>query len=160
MAEAGLGDGFTATLILPPPSYARRSGEIIAAQLAKVGITVKIEQVEWAKWLDQVFKRTDYDMSIVSHTEPADIEIYARDKYYFNYASPDFKALYAAYARELDPAKAKALLGELQKMLSDDAVNVFLFQLPKIGIWNAKAHGLWENSPVQANDLTEVTWDE
>ena len=160
LAEAGLGDGFTATLILPPPSYARRSGEIIAAQLAKLGITVKIEQVEWAKWLGQVFKRTDYDMSIVSHTEPADIEIYARDKYYFNYASPDFKALYAAYARELDPAKAKALLGELQKMLSDDAVNVFLFQLPKIGIWNAKAHGLWENSPVQANDLTEVTWDE
>lgn len=160
LAEAGLADGFAATLILPPPSYARRSGEIIAAQLAKVGIMVKIEQVEWAKWLDQVFKRTDYDMSIVSHTEPADIEIYAREKYYFNYANADFKALYAAYAKELDPAKAKALLGDLQRMLSDDAVNVFLFQLPKIGIWNAKAHGLWENSPVQANDLTEVTWDE
>ena len=33
LAEAGLPDGFTTTLNLPPPSYARRGGEIIPAQL-------------------------------------------------------------------------------------------------------------------------------
>ncbi len=158
LAEAGYADGFTATLKLPPPAYARRSGEIIAAQLAKVGITVKIEQIEWAPWLDQVFKRTDYDMTIVSHTEPADIEIYARDKYYFNYANAGFKALYEAYTRELDPAKATAIMGEMQRMLCDDAVAVYLFELPKVGIWDARVHGLWENSPIQANDLTGVSW--
>ncbi|MGR3344475.1 MAG: ABC transporter substrate-binding protein, partial [Paracoccaceae bacterium] len=38
LAEAGFPDGFTTTLKLPPPSYARRGGEIIAAQLADVGI--------------------------------------------------------------------------------------------------------------------------
>ena len=37
LAEAGLADGFETTLHLPPPSYARRGGEIIAAQLAEVG---------------------------------------------------------------------------------------------------------------------------
>ncbi|MFB2351459.1 ABC transporter substrate-binding protein, partial [Priestia megaterium] len=38
LAEAGYPNGFEVTLKLPPPSYARRSGEIIAAQLAQVGV--------------------------------------------------------------------------------------------------------------------------
>ena len=160
MAKAGHADGASVVLRLPPPSYARRSGEIIAAQLAEIGIKVSIEPVEWAQWLDQVFKRTDYDMTIVSHTEPADIGIYARDKYYFNYASPEFKKMYADYAVTVDPEKAKAMLGDLQRKLAEDSVNVFLFQLAKTGVWNAKIEGLWENSPVQANDLTEVRWKE
>lgn len=158
LAEAGYGDGLTLRLMLPPPSYARRSGEIIAAQLAEIGVDVEIIPLEWAQWLDQVFKRTDYDMTIVSHTEPADIEIYARDKYYFNYHSPEFKELYKKYVATLDPEEAKKIMGDLQRKLSEDSVNVFLFQLPKQGVWNAKVQGLWENSPIQANDLTEVHW--
>ena len=43
-------------------------------------------------------------------------------------------------------------------MLADDAVNVFLFLLPKTGVWNAKLTGLWENVPIPVNDLTEVAW--
>ena len=38
LAEAGLKDGFKTTLALPPPSYARRGGEIVASQLRAVGI--------------------------------------------------------------------------------------------------------------------------
>jgi peptide/nickel transport system substrate-binding protein len=37
-------------------------------------------------------------------------------------------------------------------------VNGYLFQLAKTGVWNAKIKGLWANSPVQANDLTNVEW--
>ncbi len=33
LAEAGYGQGFSLTLKLPPPTYAKRSGEIVAAQL-------------------------------------------------------------------------------------------------------------------------------
>jgi len=43
-------------------------------------------------------------------------------------------------------------------MLAEDSVNAFLFQLAKHGVWDAKLTGLWENSPVQANDLTGVAW--
>ena len=46
------------------------------------------------------------------------------------------------------------------KILADDAVNGFLFELPKIGVWDAKVEGLWENAPIQANDLTKVKWVE
>jgi len=64
LAEAGYPHGFSMTLKLPPPSYARRSGEIVASQLAQIGIRVSIENLEWAQWLDQVYTRHDFDMSI------------------------------------------------------------------------------------------------
>lgn len=157
LKEAGYGKGATLRLTLPPIAYARRSGEIIATQLAEVGVKVKIIPVEWAQWLDQVYKRFDYDMTIVAHVEPADIAIYARD-YYFNYDNPEFKALYKTYVGTLDQAEAKKLLGDMQRKLADDAVNVFLFQLPAIVVAKAKLEGLWKNYPILVNDLTEVHW--
>ncbi len=161
LAEAGFADGFTATLKVPPPSYARRGGEIIAAQLAQIGIKLEIVPVEWAQWLQQVFIDKDYDLSIVSHTEPMDIDIYGRgDKYYFNYQS----AAFADVMQRLNAAQAEAerfaLMGDAQRQLAQDAVNGFLFQLAKHGVWNARIEGLWHNSPVQANDLTAVWWRE
>lgn len=159
LAEAGHADGLSLTLKLPPPSYARRGGEIIAAQLAEVGITAEIIPVEWAQWLEQVFKGKDYDLTIVSHTEPLDIEIYSRGSdYYFDYQKPEFKALIDDLAETADDATRNKILADAQTMLAEDSVNAFLFQLAKHGVWDAKLTGLWENSPVQANDLTGVAW--
>ncbi|MCG8361279.1 MAG: ABC transporter substrate-binding protein [Kiloniellales bacterium] len=160
LAEAGHGDGLKATLKLPPPTYARRGGEIIASQLAKIGIDVELIPVEWAQWLEQVFRGKDYDLTIVSHTEPMDINIYARDTYYFDYQDEGFKALMAKLDAATDPGDRAALMREAQETLAEASVNGFLFQLAKHGVWNAKLEGLWENSPVQANDLTEVRWME
>lgn len=158
--EAGYAEGFETTLKLPPPSYARRGGEIIAAQLAQVGIRAEIITVEWAQWLEQVFRGKDYGLTIVSHTEPFDIGIYARPDYYFQYDNPAFQDLIKALSAESDPAKRRTMLHQAQTMLADDYVNGFLFQLPQTGVINAKVNGLWENAPTQATDLTAVYWTE
>ena len=160
LAEAGYPDGFTATLKLPPPSYARRGGEIIAAQLREVGINLEISNLEWAQWLEQVFNGKDFNLTIVSHTEPMDIGIYARDDYYFQYKSDAFKQIMTDLNNTTDPAKRTELLQAAQKKIADDYVNGYLFQLAKTGVANAKIDGLWENSPTQANDLTSVSWQD
>ncbi len=72
LTEAGA-ENLTLELVLPPPSYASRGGEIIASQLAEVGITANITNVEWGVWLEDVFTNYDFDMSIVSHVEPLDL---------------------------------------------------------------------------------------
>src|SRR5438445_6776390 len=158
LKEAGLENGFKATLKLPPPGYARLGGEIIASELRDVGIDLEIIPVEWAQWLDQVFTKKDYDLTIVSHTEPNDIDIYSRKDYYFNYDNPTFDKIIANLNLTSDEARRKELLGEAQKILADDAVVGFLYELPKVGVWDAKLQGLWENAPIQANDLTKVKW--
>jgi len=158
LAEAGYPDGFKGVIKLPPPSYARRGGEIVASQLRKIGIELEIIPVEWAQWLDQVFKKRDYDLTIVSHTEPMDIGIYARSDYYFAYDSPEFKELMKKLDATVDTDARYKILGDAQRLISADCVNGFMFQLAKHGVWNKNIRGLWENSPVQANDLTAVYW--
>ncbi|MDA8250659.1 MAG: ABC transporter substrate-binding protein [Rhodospirillales bacterium] len=158
LAEAGVKPGTEITIMLPPPPYARRGGEVIADMWGKVGIKVKLVPIEWAQWLDQVFTRTDFQATIISHTEARDLDIYARDKYYFNYHSDAYRALYQKFVQTVDARAQTELVGELQKKLAEDEPNVFLFALAKVGVWNAKVRGLWENDPVPANDVTGVSW--
>jgi len=148
LREAGLPNGFQTTLVLPPTGYARRGGEVIAAQLRNVGIRVKIENMEWAQWLDRVLQNKSYDMTIVSHTEPDDIGFFARPDNYFNYFNPRFNA--ALQARDLASA---------QRILAREVPAAFLFQLPQVGVWRKGLSGQWVNAPVQANDVTAIRWD-
>ncbi len=157
LAEAGVTD-LSAELVLPPTSYARRSGEIIAAELRAVGIDASIRPVEWAEWLAKVFKGKDYDLTIVAHTEPRDINIYARPDYYFHVENARFNEVIAELDTVSDEAQRNELLREAQELIAEDAVNAFLFQLPKVGVWDSRIEGLWANSPIQANDLTDVSW--
>jgi len=147
-------------LKLPPPAYARRGGEIIAAQLREVGIEVEISNLEWAQWLEQVFKGKDFGLTIVSHTEPMDIGIYANPEYYFQYDNAELQALMKDFNTETDQAKRNEMLQQAQMTIADDYVNGYLFQLAKTGVASAKLKGLWENSPTQANDLTAVYWED
>ena len=159
LAEAGYADGFETTLLLPPPSYARRSGEIIQAMLAEVGVRTSLEPVEWAQWLEQAFRGFDYDMTIVSHTEPLDIGIYARGTdYYFGYHSEAFDQVIEALDAAVDPAVRRDLYGEAQRLLAQDAAAIYVFQLAKVGVRARNVEGLWVNSPVQANDVTAARW--
>ena len=95
LKEAGVTTPLQVTLTLPPPDYARKSGEIIAAELAEVGVQAKIEEVEWAQWLSNVYKGHNFDLTIISHVEPLDIGIYANPDYYFQYDSQAFRDIFA-----------------------------------------------------------------
>lgn len=160
LAEAGFPDGFTTTLKLPPPSYARRGGEIIAAQLREIGIQTEISNLEWAQWLEEVFRGKTYGLTIVSHTEPFDIGIYARPDYYFQYDNADLQALVEKLGVENDPALRRQLAQDAQTKISEDYVNGYLFQLALTSVTNAKLKGIWPNAPTQAVDMTSVYWDE
>ncbi|WP_238371727.1 ABC transporter substrate-binding protein [Heliomarina baculiformis] len=160
LEEAGMADGFETTLHLPPPSYARRGGEIIAAQLAEVGITAEIINVEWAQWLETVFRGKDFGMTIISHTEPMDIGIYARPDYYFQYDNPAFQELMTKLNGTTDPDERSTMLKEAQEIIAKDYVNGYLFQLAYPVIAKAGLKGLWKDAPTQAVDLTGVSWSE
>lgn len=158
LKEAGHEDGLELTLRLPPPEYARRSGEIIAAQLAKAGIRAKIENMQWPRWLEVVYKRKNYDLSIVSHVEPNDINVYADPDYYFQYDDQEFRDIIARADAALDTKERHAHLGEAQRKLAMDCVNGFLFQFAKAGVARRELKGLWRNWPLFVNDMAAVHW--
>jgi peptide/nickel transport system substrate-binding protein len=158
LAEAGFPNGFATTLRLPPPSYARRGGEIAAAQLRAVGIEAEILNVEWAQWIEEVFLGKNYDLTIVSHTEPMDIGIYANPGYYFQYDSAEFQQIIADLTAATDPDERTRLMQAAQRRIADDYVNGFLFQLPAITVARAGVQGLWPNAPVAAVHLAAFSW--
>ena len=140
------------------PNYARQGGQIIAAELAEVGIEAKIDNVEWAQWLSGVYKEKNYDLTIISHAEPLDIGIYANPNYYFQYDSQAFRDIYAKVTTAPNLEAYKAALGEASKKLAEDCVNAFLFQLPNVVVANAELQGLWKNAPIFVNDLSATSW--
>ena len=160
LAEAGFADGLSLTLKLPPPTYAREGGQVVAAQLRNVGIDVEIIPLEWPQWLEQVFTNKDFDLTIISHVEPMDIDIYARDDYYFQYQSDEFDSVFEELSVTADEQRRYELYRQAQEILANDAANGFLFQLAKVGVWDKRLEGMWENWPLSVAPLGKVRWTE
>ncbi|MSP50232.1 MAG: ABC transporter substrate-binding protein [Alphaproteobacteria bacterium] len=159
LKEAGYANGLDINIKPPPFAYARRSAEIVASQLADAGIRVKIEPVEWAQWLDIVYKQKNYDMTVVAHVSPWDQDNYSRGKdYYYGYQNEAFDKLMKAVLAESDEAKQKDLYGQIQRMIAEEAVHAFMFQLPRTGVYAAKLRGFWKSSPVSVTDLAGLRW--
>ena len=159
LKEAGYSNGLEINIKPPPFAYARRSAEIVAAQLSEAGIRVKIEPVEWAQWLDVVYKQKNYDMTVVAHVSPWDQDNYTRGlDYYYGYKSDAMDALMKSALVESDEAKRKGLYEQIQRKISDDAVHAFMFQLPRTGVYAAKLRGFWKSAPVSVTDLAAFRW--
>ena len=159
LAEAGYPSGFEAVLrVSPQYQYAVRSGEVIVDQLRKVGVNVKIEQIEWGQWLSRVWKEAEYDLTIIGHAESWDIANYANPKYYFRYDNPKFQELFTRSEVTLDDKARRDLYGQMQKMLVDEAPAVWLYMHPRLAVTKKGVQGLWKDLPVPAADLSEVSW--
>ena len=159
LKEAGVTTPLELSLKLPPPPYARQGGEVIAAQLAKVGIVAKIENVEWAQWLDAVYGKKNYDLTIISHVEPFDLGNWAKPDYYWGYTNPAFNKLFDQINNAPTTAERAKLLGEAQKMIANDAGAAFLYQPTWLTVANKKVKGLWKDMPIFANDLSVMYWE-
>ncbi len=159
LAEAGVKTPLELTMTLPPPPYARQGGEVIVAQLAKIGITVKVQNVEWAQWLSNTYGGPhNYDLSIISHVEPFDMGNYAKPDYYWGYQSKEFDALFNKIKNTGNAAERNKLLGDAQKMLATDAANGFMYQPQFPTVAKKGVKGLWKEMPIFANDLAALSW--
>jgi peptide/nickel transport system substrate-binding protein len=157
LKESGYPNGFDAVIKLPERFvYARRTGEIVADMLSKVGIRLKIELTEWGQWIDRVFKNADFDLTVIGHSEPFDIDIYANPKYYFRYDNPKFQETLKKTEMEPDPKIRRDLYVTLQKMITEDAVNGFLYVLPSLPTMKKEVMNWWKDYPMTAQDVTEV----
>lgn len=158
LKEAGVTGPIDVTITLPPPPYARQGGEVIASMLGKVGINAKLQNVEWAQWLSNVYGNKNYDMTIISHVEPFDLGNFSRPGYYWNYESPQFNEMYTKYKTSANAGDRKKLLADIQKFLSEEAPMGFLYQPQWVSVANKNVKGLWNNMPIFANDLSAISW--
>jgi peptide/nickel transport system substrate-binding protein len=123
--EAGYGSGLELNFVAPNvyPTYAL---DYVVSQLADVGITVNLETVEFPTWIDQVFVNHDYDLTVVLHAEPRDIDNYANPEYYWLYDSPEVQDLLAQAKSSPDPDEFVELRREAARVIAEEAPAVWL----------------------------------
>ncbi len=155
LADAGQED-LTLRFRIANLPYAVAAAQVVASQLAEVGVTAEIEPLEFpARWLDEVFTNADYDMSIVSHVEPRDIGIFADPNYYFRYDSQEFRDL-VDQADAGTPEEQVELMRQAARLLAEDAAADWLFLQPNLIVATADVTGLPENRVGESFDLTTI----
>jgi peptide/nickel transport system substrate-binding protein len=118
----------------------------------------KIENVEWAQWLGGAFKG-NFDLTVINHVEPLDYMAYANPQYYWGYDSKAFRDLAAKHSATTGAKDRTKLFGDMQRMIANDAVNVFLFNATNTAVYKKGLKGLWSSSPIFANDMAAVSWN-
>ena len=125
LAEAGAED---ITLELTIPSfYSTTIPQILVSDLNEVGITLRVNSVDFPTWLNDVYINKDYDLSFVLHTEARDFENWANPDYYFTYDNPEVQALFAQSLAATDEGDAADLLADAARIVSEDAAADWLY---------------------------------
>ena len=157
LEEAGYADGLEVRFELPEPyNIERRAGEVIAQQLSEVGIEVDLSVVEWTTWLERIFNNHDYDMTIIGHSEPRDIGVYADPIYYFGYDNPEVQSLVTQAERATSEDERNALYQEVARIIADDAASVWIFNPDSLIATRQNLYGFWTDQPIVAIDMTQV----
>ncbi|MGM7697299.1 ABC transporter substrate-binding protein [Microbacterium sp. A84] len=125
LAEAGQED-LELTLTLPS-FYGTTVPQVLISDFAKVGVTLEVEPVEFATWLEDVYTNKDYELSFVLHVEPRDFGNFANPDYYFNYDNPEVQRLYAEALAEIDEDSSAELLAEAARLVSEDHAADWLY---------------------------------
>lgn len=125
LADAGAA-GTTLTLTIPA-FYGTTVSQILVSNLNDVGITLKVNAVEFPTWIKNVYSNKDYELSFVLHTEARDFENWANPDYYFTYDNPQVQDLYAQSVRATDPATSADLLAQAARIVAEDQAADWLY---------------------------------
>ena len=157
LKQAGYPNGFSITLDIPPAPYAEASQEFIVASLKKIGINVTIKPVAWGEWLDRIFTKANYDMTIVAHVERSDMSIYANPNYYFRYNSAEYQALIKKASSARTPVAQAESLKKAARLLSNESVSDWLWLIPNLQVVKKSVTGFPQNSVGDAYSVAAIT---
>lgn len=156
LKDAGHASGLTLRLRVPTLPYGPGAAKFIASQLKDVGITAKVEEVDFNTWIKEIYVAGDYDMTIVAHVEPRDILNWANKDYYWHYDNADFRKLVS----DADAADEQAGIEAMKKaarILAEDAAADFLFLFPRLCITTSAVQGIPKNATTISFDVTAAS---
>jgi len=162
LKEAGYEKGFTFTIKVAS-SYDRHvnTALLIKDMLAKINITVNIEKIEWATWLEDVYANRNYEGTVIGIAGKSDpdtiMKIYSTpyNRNFYNYSNPKYDALIAEGAIETDITKRKEIYKQCQQILVDDAVCAYTMDPANIKVAKSNIGGV-KNYPIYYLDMASM----
>lgn len=134
LAEAGYPNGFTFTITVPSNMPAHVDvAQVLVELLRPIGVTAKINQVEWATWLEEAYRNRKFEATVVgmdAHGLAAS-DMLARfqsdsGKNFINFSNADYDAVYAQAMATVDEDAQTALFKQCQTILTEQAASVYI----------------------------------
>lgn len=163
LSDAGYPDGFTFTIKVPS-NYQPHidTAQVIVEQLKKVGIDAKIQLIEWDTWLSDVYVGRDFEATVVGidasmMTARALLERFtsASGKNLINFNNSDYDSTFAKAVSTVDDAEATACFKECERILAENAANVYIQDLAELVAINKKYTG-YEFYPIYVLDIAKL----
>ncbi len=163
LTEAGYPDGFDMTITVPS-NYQPHidTAQVLVEQLKEAGIRATIQLVEWNSWLSGVYTDRNYESTVVgvdasSMTARALLERFtsAADNNFTNYSNAEYDALYEQVIASSDDAEQTELYKEMERVLAEDAANVYIQDMAEFVVLNDKFDG-YTFYPLYVQDISKI----
>ena len=133
LADAGYPNGFDGGDFHPFPPYFSM-GEAIVGQLGAVGIKSRVRTMERAAyftaWQEKRLKGMILVISAAFGNAATRLEPYVTKNGIYAYSSrPEIDDLFVRQSKELDPKKREQLVHQIQKIVTDEVLNIPIYDL-------------------------------
>ena len=162
MADAGYENGFNISCTVPSSYLIHVNTAVeLASELKAIGINMEIKQVDWATWLDVVYKGRDYETTVIALTStyaPYDVlERYqsTADGNFINYSNPEVDRIMAQIPMTADINERTALYHQVLGLLTNDACSVYLQDPTTITAVATRLEG-YHVYPMYVQDMSQV----
>jgi len=161
--EAGYPDGFEFTITVAS-NYQQHvdTAQVLKEQFKKIGVTANINLVEWDTWLNDVYIGRNFETTVVgvdasTLTASAMLGRFVSDsgKNFVNYNNPEYDKVYGEAIATVDDDVRTEKYKMCERILSEDAANVYIQDLPNLVAVNKKFGG-YEFYPLYVMDFSKL----
>ena len=163
LEEAGLKDGlsFTIKVSNSHPQHVE-TAQVIKEQLASIGVTANIEQVEWSSWLSDVYSARNFEATVIgldasAINAPSMLSRFVSDadNNFVNFSSPKYDETYARAHASVDEDEKTELYKECERILTEECASVYIQDLPSF-VALAKRFEGYEFYPLYAQNVAKI----
>ncbi|KXO77686.1 ABC transporter substrate-binding protein [Brucella anthropi] len=141
LKEAGYPDGFTFTIDTPNYDPHPIAAQFIQSELAKIGVTVKINVITANEWYTKVYKAHDFQATLQEHVNHRDIVFYGNPDFYWGYNNPKVVDLIKEAEASTTTDEQTAKLTEANKIIAEDAASNWFYLYPQIVVSKKSVSG-------------------
>jgi peptide/nickel transport system substrate-binding protein len=131
LREAGVATDQPLEMVLPQNYEPHvRAGQIYQEMLQRVGLSVKIRLVDWSTWISDVYRKANYDLTVIGHTGKLDpdsrLSNYGTDKTYVRWIHPEAASLITRARQTTHVEERKALYSRVLEIIAKEVPFVFV----------------------------------
>lgn len=163
LKEAGYENGLSFDITVPS-NYPQHvdTAQVLKQEFEKIGVTANIKLIEWDSWLSDVYSDRNYVSTVVgvdasSLTASALLERFtsSSSKNFINYSNSAYDEAFKNAKAAVDDDEKTAYYKECERILSEDAANVYIQDLPELVAYNKKFTG-YEFYPLYVQDVSKI----